>query len=253
MALAARSACGVGRGRHVDEVRGLGPPGRWRCRPTSSGASRWTRSRTAVRTGVRATRHPGQQRRRRPGAQQRSWTAIPDLWIEDVTVNCISAYLVSRALLPLMIESGGGRVINVGSGMGHRPTAERLRLPRRQGGPVDVHPLPGRGGVAVQHHRERVDTRPGCHAAHRRSHAGGRSPALRGQRGESSEPEDVAPLALFLATQARPPVPPHKASASPAAPSDRLGTSAHGFRAGGGRCRLVSARCGGEQPANFVC
>ena len=47
----------------------------------------------------------------------------PDLWLEDVTVNCISAYLVSRALLPLMIESGGGRVINVGSGMGHRPTA----------------------------------------------------------------------------------------------------------------------------------
>ena len=46
----------------------------------------------------------------------------PDLWVEDVTVNCISAYLVSRALLPLMIESGGGRVINVGSGMGHRPT-----------------------------------------------------------------------------------------------------------------------------------
>ncbi len=47
----------------------------------------------------------------------------PDLWVEDVTVNCVSAYLVSRALLPLMVESGGGRVINVGSGMGHRPTA----------------------------------------------------------------------------------------------------------------------------------
>ena len=27
----------------------------------------------------------------------------PDVWIEDVTVNCISAYLVSHALLPLMI------------------------------------------------------------------------------------------------------------------------------------------------------
>ena len=55
----------------------------------------------------------------------------PDLWIEDVTVNCISVYLVSRALLPLMIESGGGRVINVGSGMGHRPTAQSFSLARR--------------------------------------------------------------------------------------------------------------------------
>ena len=44
----------------------------------------------------------------------------PKLWIEDVTVNCISAYIVSHGLVPLMIESGGGKVINVGSGMGHR-------------------------------------------------------------------------------------------------------------------------------------
>lgn len=45
----------------------------------------------------------------------------PDLWIKDVTVNCTSAYIVTHALLPLMIESGGGKIINIGSGMGHRP------------------------------------------------------------------------------------------------------------------------------------
>ncbi|MBI2951101.1 SDR family NAD(P)-dependent oxidoreductase, partial [bacterium] len=47
----------------------------------------------------------------------------PDLWVKDVTVNLISAYLVTRALLPLMIETGGGRVINVGSGLGHQAGA----------------------------------------------------------------------------------------------------------------------------------
>ncbi|MBT3602755.1 MAG: SDR family oxidoreductase [Candidatus Latescibacteria bacterium] len=45
----------------------------------------------------------------------------PDLWVKDVTVNCTSAYLVTHAFLPLMIESGGGKIINIGSGMGHRP------------------------------------------------------------------------------------------------------------------------------------
>lgn len=45
----------------------------------------------------------------------------PALWVRDIEVNLISAYLVSRAVLPLMIESGGGRVINIGSGMGHGP------------------------------------------------------------------------------------------------------------------------------------
>jgi len=42
----------------------------------------------------------------------------PDLWIQDVNVNLISAYLVTHALLPLM-KDNGGKIINVGSGMGH--------------------------------------------------------------------------------------------------------------------------------------
>ena len=46
----------------------------------------------------------------------------PELWIEDVNVNLISAYLVTRAILPLMKKSGG-KIINTGSGMGHRSSA----------------------------------------------------------------------------------------------------------------------------------
>lgn len=46
----------------------------------------------------------------------------PDLWIADITLNLTSVYLVTRALLPFMVDAGG-HIINVGSGMGHRPSS----------------------------------------------------------------------------------------------------------------------------------
>ena len=120
----------------------------------------------------------------------------PDLWVEDVTVNCISAYLVSRALLPLMIESGGGRVINVGSGMGHRPTAS--------GAAYHV----GKAGLwmftrclaeEVWHHNITVNELIPGPVATRLTAASGPPPYADSE--VIKEPEDVAPLALFLATQ----------------------------------------------------
>ena len=124
----------------------------------------------------------------------------PDLWIEDVTVNCISAYLVARALLPVMIASGGGRVINVGSGMGHRATAS--------GAAYHV----GKAGLWMftqclaeevwQHNVTVNELVPGPVATRltgSRMRVGGPPPFA------SSEviktPADVAPLALFLAAQ----------------------------------------------------
>ena len=120
----------------------------------------------------------------------------PDLWIEDVTINCISAYLVSRALLPLMIESGGGRVINVGSGMGHRPTAS--------GAAYHV----GKAGLWMftrclaeevwQHNITVNELIPGPVATRLTASSG---PPPYADSEVIKEPEDVAPLALFLATQ----------------------------------------------------
>ena len=46
----------------------------------------------------------------------------PSLWIQDVNVNLVSAYLVTHAILPLM-QQAGGKIINTGSGMGHIPGA----------------------------------------------------------------------------------------------------------------------------------
>ncbi len=44
-----------------------------------------------------------------------------DDWLAAVRLNIDSVYLVSRHFVPLMIETGGGKIINVGSGMGHQP------------------------------------------------------------------------------------------------------------------------------------
>ena len=124
----------------------------------------------------------------------------PELWVEDVTVNCISAYLVSRALLPLMIESGGGRVINVGSGMGHRPT-----------GSASAYHV-GKAGMWMftrclaeevwQHNIAVNEIVPGPVATRltdNRMEAGGPPPFAPSE--VVKEPADVAPVALFLATQ----------------------------------------------------
>jgi 3-oxoacyl-[acyl-carrier protein] reductase len=124
----------------------------------------------------------------------------PDLWIKDVTVNCLSAYIVSHGLVPLIIESGGGKVINVGSGMGHRPTAS--------GSAYHV----GKAGMWMftqclaeevwEHNITVNELIPGPVATKLtggRMKVGGPPPFAPSERVKA--PEDVVPLALFLATQ----------------------------------------------------
>ena len=124
----------------------------------------------------------------------------PELWIADVTVNCISAYLVSRALLPLMIDSGGGRVINVGSGMGHRPTPNSSAY---HVGKAGMWMLTQCLAEEVWEHNITVNELiPGPVATHLtqdRMQVGGPPPFAPSE--VIKAPEDVVPLALFLATQ----------------------------------------------------
>ena len=122
----------------------------------------------------------------------------PELWIQDIEVNLYSAYLVSRALIPLMTKSGGGKIINVGSGMGHRPGqgaynvakaglwmfTQSLSLEVWQDG-IDVNELIP-GPVETELTRGRMK-------------AGGPPPFAPSERVKT--PEDVVPLALWLATQ----------------------------------------------------
>lgn len=44
----------------------------------------------------------------------------PGFWIKTIEVNLIGTYLFSRLVLPQMIKNQGGKIINIGSGMGHR-------------------------------------------------------------------------------------------------------------------------------------
>jgi 3-oxoacyl-[acyl-carrier protein] reductase len=45
----------------------------------------------------------------------------PATWQRNIEINLIGAYNVVRAVLPRMVEAGGGTVINLSSGAAHRP------------------------------------------------------------------------------------------------------------------------------------
>jgi 3-oxoacyl-[acyl-carrier protein] reductase len=123
----------------------------------------------------------------------------PDLWIRDVQVNLFSAYLVTRAFLPLF-GPDGGKIINTGSGMGHRS------------GPGSSAYHVGKAGLWMftQCLAEEIWERgievneliPGPVATHLtkgRMEPGGPPPFTPSERVKT--PEEVAPLALWLASQ----------------------------------------------------
>ncbi len=48
----------------------------------------------------------------------------PDAWEETIRTNLIGAYYCARAAIPAMKQRGGGKIITIGSGMGQRGFAE---------------------------------------------------------------------------------------------------------------------------------
>jgi 3-oxoacyl-[acyl-carrier protein] reductase len=50
-----------------------------------------------------------------------AWEADPADWWRVFEVNVLGTYLVSRAVIPGMIERGRGRIVNTGSGAGYLP------------------------------------------------------------------------------------------------------------------------------------
>ncbi len=47
--------------------------------------------------------------------------SLPNDWRRAIDVNLLGTYACCRAAVPHMIAAGGGKIINVGSGMGHVP------------------------------------------------------------------------------------------------------------------------------------
>jgi 3-oxoacyl-[acyl-carrier protein] reductase len=122
----------------------------------------------------------------------------PQSWIAVIDRNLVTAYRVTRALVPLMIESGGGKVINVGSALARLPVpgaysvakAGLWMLTRQLAGElwdkgIDVNELVP-GPVLTDATKDRFTV-------------GAPVPSAPSERVKA--PEDVGPLALWLATQ----------------------------------------------------
>ncbi len=132
---------------------------------------------------------------RRPVAESE-----PNQWIYDVTLNLTSAYLVTHALLPLMIESGGGKIINTGSGMGHRPGSGSSAYRVGKAGMWMLTQCLAEElwehGITVN---ELIPGPVATAATKGRMEVGGPPPFAPSEYVKG--PEDVVPLAMWLATQ----------------------------------------------------
>ena len=117
----------------------------------------------------------------------------PAAWSQTIAINLTGAYHCARAATPHLKARGGGKIITIGSGMGHRgaPGSSAYRFPRRA---VDVDAWLGqelRGdNISVN------ELIPGPV-----------NTAMMPASGSSTfdgewfkEPEEVVPLALFLAS-----------------------------------------------------
>lgn len=124
----------------------------------------------------------------------------PDVWRQVVEINLLGTYYCTRAALPHLKADGGGRIINIGSGMGHQPRAKNssynvskagvwmltrcLSLELWESGVTVNELIPG-----PVHTDLTADIFP-KNQAH---------PAISSEWVKS--PEDVVPLAMMLATQ----------------------------------------------------
>ncbi|WP_439572296.1 SDR family NAD(P)-dependent oxidoreductase [Phreatobacter sp.] len=49
------------------------------------------------------------------GGNGKTWELAPDIWRRVVEVNLVGPYLTSRAVVPVMLKSGYGRIVNISS------------------------------------------------------------------------------------------------------------------------------------------
>jgi 3-oxoacyl-[acyl-carrier protein] reductase len=122
-----------------------------------------------------------------------------DVWNDTLALNLTASYLCARAAIPRLRARGGGKIILVGSGIGHRGVPEfsayacakagqwmltRVLAQELQGDAISVNELiPG---------PVRTDIGTG-------DFGGAGTKAFAGEW--SKTPDDVVPLALMLATQ----------------------------------------------------
>ena len=123
----------------------------------------------------------------------------PAAWRDAIDTNLVGAYHTAKAAIPRLRARGGGKLILIGSGMGHRSGPTRSAYADSKAGLWMLTRILAQElvshGICVN------ELIPGPVLT---SFIKGREDALRagGAGGEwMKEPEDVVPLALFIASQ----------------------------------------------------
>ena len=136
------------------------------------------------------------------GGEHRVNVGVDDVdhWRAVIEVNLLGTYYFARAVLPALRQSGGGSIINIGSGMGHQPRAGNSSYNTAKAG---VWMLTQCLAMELWQDNIRVNELiPG--PVYTELTAGIFEPGMAHPAIGSEfvkQPEDVVPLALFLATQ----------------------------------------------------
>lgn len=122
----------------------------------------------------------------------------PGIWKAVLDSNLYSAYLCSQAAIPYLKQRGGGKIINLGSGMGHRGIPGNSAYACAKAGLWMLTRV-----LAQELHKEKISVNeliPGL--VQTSMFPGDSAEEIQASTGEwLKEPEDVVPMALFLATQ----------------------------------------------------
>jgi 3-oxoacyl-[acyl-carrier protein] reductase len=124
----------------------------------------------------------------------------PDVWQSVVEINLLGTYFCTRAALPHLKANGGGKIINVGSGMGHQPRAKNTSYNVSKAGVWMLTRC-----LALELWEDDVTVNELIPGPVYTELTADIFPKNQAHPGISSEwvkdPEDVVPLAMMLATQ----------------------------------------------------
>jgi len=130
----------------------------------------------------------------------------PDDWDRVFAVNVRGAYLMSRAVLPMMIAAGGGSIIHIASQLGRVAAPRRVAYCATKGAVIQLAKA-----MAIDHAGDNVRVNalsPGAVATRRLVHRYGNMDEARRIGGPKhlvnrlGEPDEIAHAALFLASDA---------------------------------------------------
>lgn len=126
----------------------------------------------------------------------------PEAFRRTLEVNLLGAFHTAKAALPGLKRSGGGQMIFVGSGMGHRGAASRAAYASSKAGLLMLVRV-----LAQEHVEDGITVNELVPGPVLTDFIAGRADQLRQATGAAEwfkTPEDVVPLALFMAAHPRP-------------------------------------------------